>query len=133
MTPKQEIVAHLELHHGEHVHRGTHQQLVLRHRAAHRHHLTHTHRPNGWTTGSEQIEVTISLSPPKNPSASRNGDRNWVLHIAHLKEGHGWRYELPGTRAGDVDGATLAADNLLGWKPAWVPKGWGFEAHERGQ
>lgn len=127
MTPKQELVAHLEAQHGEHIHRGTHQQMVLRHRALHRQHLTHSHQPAGWTTGSEQIAVTITLSPPKNPSASRNGDRNWTLHIAHLSQGTGWRWEMPGTRAGDPEGAINEANKLLGWVADWEPVGWGWK------
>jgi hypothetical protein len=127
MTPKQALVAHLETQHGEHVHRGTHQHLKLRHRVVHQQHLTHTHHPSGWATGGEQMEVKISLCPPKNVNSTRNGDRNWVLNIANLSQGTGHRWEMAGTREYDIPGAKSAADKLLGYEANWVAVGWGFE------
>lgn len=123
MTAKQELVAHLaEVGHGAFVSpRGTLKELQERHTRAHRgFHLTHDVHGK---------PVRIFLSPPKNPSASRNQDRNWVLNVSH--QGHGWRWEMPGTWNGDVAGAKDAADKLLGYQANWVKSGWGFEHKEK--
>jgi hypothetical protein len=125
-TPKQALMGHMMNDHGFSRPAGTHKQLILNHRRVHTSnvYLTHTHKPDGWVTGGEQIQVRISLCPPKNPSASRNGDRNWVLHIAH-KDG-GYRYEMPGTWEGDVKGAKEAANKLLGYEANWVINATGY-------
>jgi hypothetical protein len=88
-----------------------------------------TRQRDGMTLGTDQIEYRIFLSPPKNPSASRNGDRNWVLNVTH--KGGGWRWEMPGTREGDIPGAQSAADKLLGYQANWVQHGRGFEHKEK--
>jgi hypothetical protein len=127
VTPKQELIAHIL---GEEWHadapppsRATLNQLALWHAQAHRErHLAHAHK-NHTLPG---YEVSITLAPPKNPSASRNGDRNWTLHLAHLSEGHGWRYELAGTSLNFPDEAKAVAAKLLGWEPTWEPCGWGW-------
>jgi hypothetical protein len=130
MTPKQQLLAHLETQHGDPAHRGSHQQLVLRHKGDHdNRRLTHGHKPAGMTLGTDQIEYRIFLTPPKNPSASRNGDRNWVLNISH--KGGGYRYEMAGTWEGEIPGAKSAADKLLGYEANWVKSGWGFEHKEK--
>lgn len=125
MTAKQDLVAHLEAQHGLQVHRGTHKQLTLRHKLDHEsRHLTHNHAIADMVTGNCSFPVRIALSPPKNPSSNRNGDRNWVVNIS---QGHtGWRYEIPGTRAGDPEGAINEANKLLGWVADWEPVGWGW-------
>jgi hypothetical protein len=132
MTPKQALVAHLASQHGEHVHRGTHQHWITWHQDDHHsRHLTHQHRFLGYKDGGEQIDVTITLAPPKNASASRSQDRNWSLHVANLSQGSGWRYEIPGTRAGDPDGAINEANKLLGWIADWEPVGWGWKVIDK--
>jgi hypothetical protein len=135
MTPKQQLVSHLAIRHGEDTSkamRKPHQTLVLRHKDDHEaRRLTHGHQPTGMTQGTDQIEYRIYLSPPKNPSASRNQDRNWVLTIAG--KGGGWRWEMAGTWNGDVQGAKDAADKLLGYQAHWVKSGWGFEHKEKDQ
>jgi hypothetical protein len=124
-TPKQDLTAHLEAQHAYH-RRGNHAELTLAHRHEHDgRHLTHLHQAGGWGNGAEQIEMRIFLSPPKNPSASRNGDRNWTLTVA-MGAG-GWRYELLGTSLSFPGEAKDAASKILGWKPDWTVKGWGFE------
>lgn len=131
MTAKQELLAHLEGQHGAQVkERLAHQKLVLQHKGLHDNcrYLAHTHQPAGWTTGSDQIERRVFLSPPKNPSASRNQDRNWVLQIA--EKGGGWRYEMAGTWQGDPEGAKTEADKILGYAANWVACGWGFQHQE---
>ena len=133
LTPKQSLLAHLEGQHGYHQwsKKASHELLTKAHRQEHAEkHLTHTHKPEGWASGGDQQPVLIFLSPPKNPSASRNGDRNWTLTIAF--PGHGWRYELPGTRAGDPEGAQDAAEKILCYTADWQPKGWGYEVKEDG-
>lgn len=130
MTPKQELLAHLEAQHGYHQwsKKANHELLTKAHRQEHTEkHLTHSHKPEGWATGGEQIRVLIFLSPPKNPSASRNGDRNWTLNISHIDEGRGWRLELPGTNANFPEEAKAAANKSLGGFAEWSAKGWGFE------
>jgi hypothetical protein len=133
VTPKQELTAHIL---GEELHadapppsRATLNQLALWHAQAHRdRHLTHAHE-NHTLPG---YPVRIFLSPPKNPSASRNQDRNWVLNISH--QGHGWRWEMAGTSAGFPDEAKVAANKLLGYEANWVKCGWGWEVKDgRGQ
>jgi hypothetical protein len=94
-------------------------------------HLTHQHKVDGWATGGEQIQMTITLAPPKNPNASRNQDRNWSLHVANLSAGTGWRYEIPGTRAGDPEGAINEANKVLGWVADWEPVGWGWKVIDK--
>jgi hypothetical protein len=129
MTPKQQLVAHLECQHNDHVHRGTHQQLVLSHMIHHdKRILSHRHSADGMTTGTGQIAVRIFLSPSKNPSASRNQDRNWVLNVT-LKD-RGQRWEMAGTWSGDVEGAKKAANHILGYEANWVAVGWGFQHQE---
>lgn len=134
VTPKQKLLAHLTgcEHAGVVPTRGTLNQLKLWHRHAHKdRHVLHAHTPDGIADGEISEIVRITLQPPKNPSATRNQDRNWVLHIAH--QGHGWRWEMAGTRDGDVNGAIAAADKMLGWEPNWAPVGWGFQATGDGQ
>jgi hypothetical protein len=132
MTAKQKLMNHLIEQHGEvnRVMRGTHQQLAVKHKLDHdARRLPHTHGSEGWFTGGDQVKLKIYLSPPKNPGASRNGDRNWTINIA--AKGNGWRWEMPGTWDGDPMGAVAAANKLLGWEPNWVPFGWGFQHQEK--
>jgi hypothetical protein len=125
MTPRQQLVAHLATQHGEHIHRGTHQQLIVRHKNLHKAHLTHSHRPDGWTLGGDQIRFRIFLSPPRNPNSTKNEDRNWILNVAN--DFTGWRRPLPATWAGNITGAKCAADKLLGYQANWVAVGWGWK------
>jgi hypothetical protein len=128
MTPKQQLLAHLETQHDDRAQaRLAHQRLVLRHKDHHdrNYYLTHRHQPAGWTTGGEQIPVRIFLSPPKNPSSNSAKDRNWVLNVAH--KGGGYRYEMPGTSVADPEGAQDAADAIIGYAGNWVAVGWGFQ------
>jgi len=131
-TPKQALELHMVGQHDQVVRgRATHNQLKLIHKHDHdKRTLIHTHQPDGWIDGGHQQPVLISLAPPKNPSASRNGDRNWVLHIAYMDRGMGYRWELAGTRDGDADGAQAAAAKMLGWQPTWAVKGWGYEVKD---
>jgi len=133
MTPKQSLMAHMKERHGVSAPRGTHKQLIQGHRINHTRHLTHGHRPDGWVDGRDMTECSITLCPPKNPSATRNGDRNWVLHIAYLSEGRGWRWELAGTWEGDTKGAKEAANKELGWVANWVinETGYGYQHKEK--
>jgi hypothetical protein len=128
MTPKQKLVNHLAVQHGDDTGKAMrlpHQKLVLRHKDHHdNRRLTHGHQPTGMTMGTDQIEYHIFLCPPKNPSASRNQDRNWVLNISH--KGGGWRWEMPGTWSGDPEGAKETANKLLGYAADWTANGWGF-------
>lgn len=124
MTDKQKLVAHLEAEHGEHIHRGTHNHLVIRHHADHEtRKLPHTHRPEGWATGASQVDLRIYLSPPRGPSAP-----HWVLTVDHIKGGQ--RYELHGTWVGEPDKAKSVANGILGYAADWIPKGWGFQVKE---
>jgi hypothetical protein len=122
-TPKQTLVKHLvTVPHGIPTHprmRATLTQLEEMHADAHKRHLAHT------LTGEQ---ITISLAPPKNPSSNRNGDRNWRLNVAY--RGHGWYWEMAGTRPGDSEGAKKAANAILGWDPTWTAQGWGYTVKE---
>jgi hypothetical protein len=129
MTPKQELIAHLKERHGVSAPRGTHAQLIQGHKINHSLSLPHTHRNNAFAQGGEIIEYQIYLSPPKNPSASRNGDRNWVLTLA--SKGAGWRWELAGTWEGDPQGAITAANTRLGWIANWVLNDTGHGYHHK--
>jgi len=132
MTPKQQLVAHLAEQHGEQspTRRAPYQKLVLRHQSLHKRYLTHSHLPTGWTTGTDQTRTRIFLCPPKNPGATRNGDRNWVLQVTTPTSG--WRCELAGTWEGDITGAQTAANKELGYEANWVlnTTGYGYEQKE---
>lgn len=126
MTDKQKLVAHLEAEHGEHVHKGTHNNLTIRHRSDHEaRKLPHTHRPEGWATGASQVDLRIYLSPPRNSG----GTPNWVLSIDHGKGGQ--RYELRGTWIGEPDKAKSVANGILGYAADWVENGWGYKVKEK--
>lgn len=129
MTPKQELIAHLaEEEHGPFPStnsKTTLAKLTEWHKQAHKRHLIHA------LTGEP---VQISLAPPKNPSASRNQDRNWSLNIANMSKGTGWRWEIAGTSINFPDEAKAAANKILGWEPTWEPCGWGWRVKDgRGQ
>lgn len=141
LTPKQKLLAHVLKMHEDQANRTlktrfTFDQLAEWHAAAHKHHLTHKHgiyegrdtRVLGVRTGGEIEVVHIFLAPPKNPLATRNGDRNWSLNVTN-KTG-GWRRELPGTRADDVDGAIATATRILGYVADWEAVGWGWKVKD---
>jgi hypothetical protein len=134
-TAKQKLAYHLRnQHHEQFV--GTLKQLEAAHKADHaKRHLTHKHRIERWDDEGnqilavdDQIHFKIFLSPPKNPGAARNGDRNWTINITGA--GGGWRWEMPGTWEGDPKGAKETAAKILGWTPNWVTVGWGFQHEE---
>lgn len=132
MTAKQKLMTHLIEQHGEpnRVMRGTHNELAVKHKLDHeKRRLAHTHSGEGWFTGGDQTTLKIYLSPPKNTTSSRNGDRNWTINIT--AKGGGWRWEMPGTWDGDAMGAVAAANKILGWDANWVPFGWGFQHQDK--
>jgi hypothetical protein len=97
-TPRQKLVTHLMAEHdATGRHKGTHQELALGHQTDHdSKFLAHKHLAGGIVTGGDVVRFKIFLSPPRNPAAAHNGDRNWTLQL--VTETGGYRYPLTGTR-----------------------------------